>query len=73
MESILHAHKLLLLHVCLVVTDVEDSLLKRRSMPEAAPSLQHDAPERVKSLPVESTQPSGEGNHLKNRMDISLN
>ena len=43
----------------------EDSLHKRRTMPEAAPSLQHDAPERVKSLPVQSTQPSGEGATFK--------
>ncbi|XP_052133456.1 spectrin beta chain [Frankliniella occidentalis] len=40
-----------------VVTEVEDSLHKRHTMPEPAPSLRPEPPERVKSLPVESAQP----------------
>lgn len=39
-----------------MVREVEDNIQKRRTMPEPAPSRRHEPPERVKSLPVESSQ-----------------
>lgn len=59
--------------IYLAVREVQDPLHKRRTMSEAAPSAHHETSGRVKSLPAQSTQPTGEGTNAGVQLSYHTN